>query len=37
MTCKLESLTADITVRPINDIVPDDEPIKTNGAHRESI
>jgi len=37
MVCKLESLTADITVRPISDIVPDDEPIRTNGAHRESI
>ena len=36
LTCKLESLTADITVRPIRDVIADDDTLKTNGAYRES-
>ena len=37
LTCKLESITADITVRPVKDVMGDIEIIKTNGAHRESL
>jgi len=36
MTCQLETLSADITVRPEQDM-PDEEGIKTNGQYRESI
>lgn len=37
LTCKMESLTADITVRPQRDVISDPEPIKTNGVYRESL
>ena len=36
LTCQLETLTADITVRPEEDI-PNEEPIRTGGQYRESI
>ncbi len=36
ITCKLESLTGDITVRPIKDVISDEDVLKTNGAYRES-
>lgn len=35
-TCQVEILTADITVRPIEDM-PVEEHIKTNGVYRESL
>jgi hypothetical protein len=37
LSCKLESITADITVRPMKDIIGDIEIIKTNGVYRESL
>jgi hypothetical protein len=36
LTCQLETLTADITVRPEEDM-PIEEPIRTNGQYRESL
>lgn len=36
LTCQLESLTADITVRPEQDM-PEEEQLKTNGQYRESL
>jgi hypothetical protein len=36
LTCQIETLTADITVRPEQDM-PEEEHIKTNGQYRESI
>lgn len=36
LTCQLETLTADITVRPEEDM-PDEEPMRTNGQYRESL
>lgn len=36
LTCQVEVLTADITVRPKNDM-PVEEQVKTNGVYRESI
>lgn len=35
-TCQLETLTADITVRPEEDM-PEEEQIRTNGRYRESL
>ena len=35
-TCQVEVLTADITVRPKEDM-PEEEPVKTGGVYRESI
>ena len=37
ITCKVESLTADITVRPIKDIIPEVDLYRTNGVHHESL
>ena len=36
LTCQLETLTADLTVRPEQDM-PEEEQIKTNGQYRESV
>jgi hypothetical protein len=36
LTCQLETLTADITVRPEEDM-PEEEPIRTGGQYRESL
>lgn len=36
LTCAVELLTADITVRPPDDIMPEDEPIPTGGVYRET-
>lgn len=36
LTCQLETLTADITVRPEEDM-PNEEPIRTGGQYRESL
>lgn len=36
LTCQVETLTADIAVRPEEDM-PEDEQIKTNGQYRESL
>ena len=36
LTCQLETLTADIAVRPEEDM-PAEEPIRTGGQYRESI
>ena len=35
-TCQVEILTADITVRPEEDM-PTEEHVRTNGVYRESI
>lgn len=35
LTCQVETLTADVTVRPEQDM-PEEETIKTNGQYRES-
>lgn len=36
-TCQVETLVADITVRPEDDIIPDDEPLPQTGMFRESL
>lgn len=37
LTCAAELLTADITVRPPGDVMPEEEPLKTGGVYRESL
>jgi hypothetical protein len=36
-SCQVETLTADVAVRPENDMLLNDEPIRTGGVYRESI